>query len=301
MQLKTDTNAHTRSNGSHQRMLISFAHPDDEAFGMGGAIAYYAQRGVDIALICSTNGDVGTVDAEFLEGYDTIADLRLHELHCAAETLGISEVITFGYRDSGMMGTPDNNHPDCLWQADDDVVTGKIVREIRRLRPQVVVTFDPFGGYGHPDHITMHRTTTRAFHEAGNADNYPEQIAEGLEPFQPAKLYYTAFPRLPLQLRVWMVRLRGQDPRKLGRNQDLDLQAALDNTLPTHARLNVADYQDVWDAAADCHASQANPRDTQSVLDKMRRIIYRHQDFTRIYPAPNGQKSLERDLFAGIS
>lgn len=301
MLLRTDSNTTARATHSGQRMLIAFAHPDDESFGMGGAIAYYAERGVAIALICSTNGDVGTVDPEFLDGYDTIADLRLAELHCAAETLGIKDVIALGYRDSGMMGTPDNNHPDCLWQADADIVTGKIVREIRRLRPQVVVTFDPFGGYGHPDHIYMHRTTTRAFNEAANPGKYADQIAEGLEPYQPAKLYYTAFPRLPLRLRVWMTRLRGQDPRKLGRNQDLDLQAALDNTLPTHARLNVSGYQETWDAAADCHASQANPRETQSALDKLRRFIYRHQDFTRIYPAPNGDKTLERDLFAGIS
>ncbi len=87
-------------------MLVSFAHPDDESFGMGGSIAKYAASGVDVALICSTNGDVGTVDEERLQGFDSVAELRLHELHCAAETLGIKVVITFGYRDCGMMGTP---------------------------------------------------------------------------------------------------------------------------------------------------------------------------------------------------
>lgn len=283
-----------------QRLLISLAHPDDEAFGMGGAIAYYAERGVTIGLICATNGDVGTVDPEFLEGYDTIGALRLDELRCAAEMLGISDLVTFGYRDSGMMGTPDNDHPDCLWQADEDVVTGRIVHEIRRFRPQVVVTFDPFGGYGHPDHIYMHRATTRAFFEASEAGKYPEHRAEGLEPFQPAKLYYSAFPRFPLKLRVWLTRLRGEDPRHMGRNHDLDLQAALDNTLPTHARLNVARYQDVWDAAAGCHASQGNPRNTNSLLDRVRHLIYRHQEFTRAYPQPNGRVTVERDLFEGI-
>lgn len=283
-----------------QRLLISFAHPDDESFGMGGAIAHYAQQGVEIALICSTNGDVGTVDDNFLDGYNSIADLRLAELRCAADTLGIKDVVTFGYRDSGMMGSTENEHPDCLWQQDEAIVVGQIVREIRRFRPQVVVTFDPFGGYGHPDHIYMHRATTRAFHEASNPERYPEQLEEGLEPYQPAKLYYSSFPRLPLRLQVWLTRLRGQDPRRMGRNADLDLQAALDNTLPPHARINVAQYQEVWDKAAGCHASQANPRETDSVLDRLRRLIFRHQDFTRAYPVPNGHDGMEDDLFTDI-
>ncbi len=292
----------SRSNGTHanKRLLLSFAHPDDESFGMGGAIAYYATRGVDIALICSTDGDVGIVPPEFMTGYDTVGALRQDELRCAAETLGIGEVITFGYRDSGMMGTPDNNHPDCLWQADEDVVAGRIVREIRRLKPHVIVTFDPYGGYGHPDHIFMHRATTRAFHEAGDSAKYPDQIADGLEPYQPPKLYYMTFPHFPLRVRIWVTRLKGEDPRRLGRNQDIDLLAIADHIPPATTQVNVARYQDTWDAAADCHASQQNPRNTHSFADRLQRYIYRHQDFTRVIPAPNGSRAKERDLFAGV-
>lgn len=283
------------------RMLLSFAHPDDEAFGMGGAIAHYAERGVAITLICSTNGDVGSVDPEWLERYDTIAELRLAELRCAAEELGIRDVITYGFRDSGMMGTPDNDHPDCLWQADEDMVTGRIVRDIRTVRPHVVVTFDPYGGYGHPDHIYMHRATTRAFHAAGDPAQFPEHADEGLRPYQPAKLYYTTFPRLPLRLMLWAARLRGEDPRRMGRNHDLDMQAALDNQLPTTTRLNVGGYQTQWDAAAACHASQQNPRQVQSLVTRLSRFIFNRQDFTRVYPPMNGRGQLERDLFAGIA
>ncbi|MBN1680833.1 MAG: PIG-L family deacetylase [Anaerolineae bacterium] len=295
MKLRTNAPDYT-----HYRMLISFAHPDDESFGMGGAIAYYAQRGVSISLICATNGDVGTVDAAMLDGYDSIGALRLEELRCAARLLDIRDVITYGYRDSGMMGTPENEHPDCLWQADEDTVVGRITHDIRRRRPHIVVTFDPFGGYGHPDHIFMHRATTRAFHAAGDPNEYPEQITGGLAAYTPAKLYYTAFPRLPLRLLVWQTRLRGDDPRRMGKNHDLDLQAAVDNLLPTHTRLNVARYQSAWDAAARCHASQQNPRHTNSFLDRLQRVIFRHQDFTRAWPKPNGRDRLERDLFAGI-
>lgn len=277
-----------------ERLLIAYAHPDDESFGMGGAIAYYVQRGVEVYLICSTNGDVGTVDDSLLEKYESVGALRLEELYCAAETLGIKEVITFGYRDSGMMDTPENQHPDALWNADEAVVVGRIVHEIRRIRPQVVVTFDPYGGYGHPDHIFMHRATTRAFHEAGDPAKYPDQ---GLEPYQPAKLYYSAFPRLPLQFMVWSTRLHGQDPRHMGKNGDLDMQAALDNTLPTHARIDVGRYQAAWDAAAGCHASQQNLRQVNRMYDRMRRYIFRHQDFTRAWPEPKRGERRERDLF----
>ena len=290
---------HAQVTANH-RMLISLAHPDDESFGMGGAIAYYAQQGVSISLICSTNGDVGTVDSERMNGYESVGDLRLEELRCAANVLGINDVITFGYRDSGMMGTQENNHPDCLWQAPPDVVTGRIVREIRRLRPQVVVTFDPYGGYGHPDHIRMHETTTRAFHEAGDPEKYPDQLTDGVEPYQPAKLYYMTFPRLSLRVMLWLARLRGEDVRHLGRNHDLDLQAALDRQLPTHARINVGPYQSAWDAAAGCHASQQNPRESGSLFDRLRRVIFRHQDFTRVWPEPLPGTPVEHDLFAGL-
>jgi LmbE family N-acetylglucosaminyl deacetylase len=282
-----------------QRLLISFAHPDDESFGMGGTIAYYVQRGVEVSLICATNGDVGTVDPQYMKGYDTISQLRLDELHCAAETLGIKEVVTYDYRDSGMMGTPDNDNPDCLWQADEDVVTERIVHDIRRIRPQVVVTFDPWGGYGHPDHIFMHRATTRAFHAASDPAQFP---ADGLEPYRPLKLYYNTFPRAILRSRVWMARLHGEDPRRMGRNHDIDMVEILSRQLPAHARINVGAYQHAWDDASGCHASQMNPRQsTSGLLDRLIRLFYHDQYFTRAYPEPNGSAPQETDLFQGIN
>lgn len=282
-------------------MLLAFAHPDDESFGMGGAIARYARQGVEIALICSTNGDVGTVAPERMNGYKSVAELRLAELRCAAATLGIKEVITYGYCDSGMMGSPDNANPACLWQADRAAVEARIVADIRRIRPHVVVTFDPYGGYGHPDHILMHEVTTSAFFKAGDPECYPDQLGNGLEPYQPAKLYYSTFPRLPLQMMVLMARLRGQDPRRLGVNQDLNLQAALDHTMPAHARIDVSAYQEIWDAASACHASQANPRQESGLLAAVRRLIFRDLEFTRAWPEPGPNDPIERDLFEGLA
>lgn len=282
------------------RLLLSFAHPDDESFGMGATIAKYAREGVYIALVCSTNGDVGSVDPEFLDGYESVAARRLAELQCAAQTLGISEVVTYGYRDSGMMGSPDNQHPNCLWQADEAVVVERLVSDIRRIRPHVVVTFDEFGGYGHPDHIFMHRATVKAFHRAGDPNAYPDQIAAGLAPWQPDKLYYNSFPKTMLRVRLWLARLRGEDPRHMGKNGDLDLQEALDRAPDGDARISVGAYQYAWDAAAACHASQLNPRRTNSLLDRLQRVMVRHQYFMRAYPAHNGKRRMEYDLFEGI-
>jgi hypothetical protein len=99
---------------------------------------------------------------------------------------------------------------------------------------------------------------------------------------------------------IWLARLRGEDPRHMGKNKDLDLQEALDRHLAATTRINVAPYQPIWDAAAGCHASQQNPRQTNSVFDRLRPFIFRHQDFTLAWPEPNGSTRLEHDLFEGV-
>jgi LmbE family N-acetylglucosaminyl deacetylase len=131
------------------------AHPDDESFGMGGTLALYARKGVDIHLICATRGEAGEMDPDCLEGFDSIAERRESELRCAAEQLGITSVHFLNYRDSGMSGSPANQHPQALANAPIADVAQSIAEQIRRLRPQVIITFDPIGGYKHPDHIAI--------------------------------------------------------------------------------------------------------------------------------------------------
>jgi LmbE family N-acetylglucosaminyl deacetylase len=118
---------------------------------------------VDVHYACATRGEVGTVDAELLQGFATTGDLRWSELEAAVKILGLTGVHWLGYRDSGMPGSEDNRHPDALVQADHDVLVGKVVATIRTLRPQVIVTFDPCGGYGHPDHVSIHYAAKKAF------------------------------------------------------------------------------------------------------------------------------------------
>lgn len=296
------------SNGTSRRMLVALAHPDDEAFGMAGTIVKYTQEGVDVSLICATNGDVGSADEEFLQGYESMAELRMEELRCAAEELGFSDLYTFGYRDSGMMGTPDNEDPACLWAADLDTVTEQIVKVIRETRPQIVVTFDPYGGYGHPDHIKMHRATTRAFDLAGDASCYPEHIEAGLEPYQPQKLYYMTFNRRMMKFLVRLMSLLGMDPEHMGRNNDMNFLEIAEHSYPIHAYINTRHYTEHAERARMCHASQmggfGGPSIVARFVNWLRHLfagMYTDTYMRAVPPVPNGKGVKERDLFAGIA
>jgi N-acetyl-1-D-myo-inositol-2-amino-2-deoxy-alpha-D-glucopyranoside deacetylase/mycothiol S-conjugate amidase len=277
------------------RLLFSLAHPDDEAFGSGALIARYVQQGVQVDYILGTDGGRGTVPPEILERYGgSVAAVRSAEMECAAATLGFHEVVKLGYGDSGMMGSPENDDPACLWQADETEVTGKIVAVLRRLRPQVVVTFDPFGAYGHPDHIFMHRATKRAFFAAGD----PAQFPEAGPAYAPQKLYYTAFPRVALNLFIALSRWRGEDPSKIGTNKDLNLLAIRQHAQPITTRVAVGAYQAIAEKAAACHASQIGPR--QRIPRLLRAVLGRQQALTRYHPPLGLGEKMEHDLFAGV-
>ena len=149
---------------SKQRVLLFVgAHPDDETFGAGGTLARYAASGTRVYLACATRGEVGAADPEYMKGYATVGEMRWGELKCAAGILGLADVIYLGYRDSGMPGSEDNKHPNALAAAPIEQVAGRIVKIIRELQPEVVITFDPIGGYRHPDHVAVHNATVKAF------------------------------------------------------------------------------------------------------------------------------------------
>ncbi|HIQ05902.1 MAG TPA: GlcNAc-PI de-N-acetylase, partial [Anaerolineae bacterium] len=204
-------------------LLASLAHPDDESFGLGGTLARYSDSGADVWLICATGGEAGVNRLKEARGEENLPHIREDELHCAKQVLKIKGVCRLGYRDSGMLGSPDNQHPNSLMQADEEEVVGQIVEIIRKVRPQVVITFDRQGGYGHPDHVAMHRYTTAAFYAAGDPDRFPKQIEMGLSPYQPMKLYYLTRPRSLMQRLVAAIRAAGRDPTHLGYNRDVDL------------------------------------------------------------------------------
>lgn len=293
-------------------MLVVMAHPDDESFGMGGTLAHYARRGVEIRLLCGTRGEAGSVAPEFLKDGRSIAELREGELRCAAETLGLAKVEFLGYRDSGMAGSTDNLHPESLVSARLDDVAEKIVRALRDFRPDVVVTFDPVGGYHHPDHIKIHEATVRAFHAAGDDAQFPQAGT----PAAAGQLYYTIFPRQTLR---WLVRtldalhrsrlaqgvarLAGRripDPRRFGRNHDIDLVALVsDADYPLHVSIDYTNMAAVKERADACHASQLDfGHQSGSRINRWLSRIRRHRDhFMRAYPETPA-RARARDFFA---
>jgi LmbE family N-acetylglucosaminyl deacetylase len=285
-------------NDQSRTLLATFAHPDDESFGPGGTLARYASQGVTVHLVCATRGEVGEVDQALLAGHANLAELRTYELKCAASILGLAGVHLLGYRDSGMPGSADNDHPNALVQAPLGEVAGKITRLIRQFRPQVVVTFDPSGGYGHPDHVKVHQATVAAFRASGDPAAYREYLADGLEPWAPQKLYYTVFPRTVLR---WMVRLMplfGRDPTAFGTNRDINLKAVAEIEQPISARIDVSHYLDAKQRAGACHRSQSGPGELFKRLPRwlVRRMLS-SETFYRAYPPADGH---EADLFAGI-
>ncbi|MBM2825234.1 MAG: hypothetical protein HW402_898 [Dehalococcoidales bacterium] len=277
----------------HQTLLFVGAHPDDETFGIGGTLAQYATAGVKVYYACATRGEAGSADPEYMKGYATPGDMRWAELKRASHTLGLADVIYLGYRDSGMPGSEDNKHPQALVMTPVDHVAGRVVKVIRELKPEVVITSDPIGGYRHPDHIAIHNATVKAFHAAGDAKQYPESGP----PFQPQKLYFTIFPRGWLRVMVRLLPLFGQDPRRFGRNKDIDLASLVAVNFPVHATVRLTKQaMQSRDKAAICYASQGGGRQRRAgLLGLVNKLWTARDQYMRAYPPPIGRQ--EADLF----
>ncbi len=279
-------------------LLFVGAHPDDESFGPGATLAQYASSGVKVYYICATGGESGTVEAKHLRNYPSVRELRQAELMCAAAELGLADVYYLGYRDSGMPGSPDNDNPEALSMAPIDDVTDRIVKIIRNIKPQVVLTHDPRGDYGHPDHVAVHNATTAAFHAAGNGETYHDLGA----PFQPQKLYYNVMPNRLLKMVIKLLPLFGQNPKCFGRNRDIDLTTIVDQMLPvtTIIKLNKQSIK-TRQKASNCHRSQIGGggslrRVLSWILDQ---FGGQHGTFSRVYP-PITDEPTENDLFQRV-
>ncbi len=277
-------------------LLAVLAHPDDESFGMGGTLALYARKGYDVYLACATRGEVGTVDPEFMQGFSSIAELREAELRCAAQHLGLKNVYFLDYRDSGMPGTQENKHPNAQINHPVDEVAGRVVKYIRELKPDVVLTFDPIGGYRHPDHIHIHQATVLAFEKADNASFHPESGS----PFKPRALYFHVFPHKLLRFATRIMPIFGVDPRKFGRNKDVDLMALVEFDFPTHVKLDIQSVAEAKAEAGACHASQGGIQMRRGIMGWVTRLMGEHEDFMRAYPPVNGNHRVATDLFEGI-
>jgi LmbE family N-acetylglucosaminyl deacetylase len=155
-----------------KRILAFFAHPDDETFGIGGTMALYAAAGHEVTVVCATDGDSGLnrVDENDTE---RLAELRVEELRAACRQMGIREPILLGYRDSGMAGTPENDHPDSLHRASLDEVVDRFAEIMRTVQPDAVITFDSTGWYGHPDHLKVYEAVRVLFERLDESERPP--------------------------------------------------------------------------------------------------------------------------------
>lgn len=288
-----------------RRILFVHAHPDDETLTTGGTIARCAAEGAEVTVLTCTLGEEGEVIGDQWAGLvadaaDQLGGYRILELTAALRALGASAPRFLGgaghWRDSGMAGTPSARNPRAFVNADPDEAVGAIVAVIRELRPHVVVTYDPVGGYGHPDHVQAHRFTTAAV-EAAGTDAFPEAG----QPWDVAKFYWTVTEQSALEAGVaaiadvpagWRMPAAGELPTV----PDATVTAAVD----------VTSVLDAKRAAMRAHATQVTvaPSGAEFALsnDVVQPILtVEHYALVRGAAGSVEPDGREKDLFGGIS
>lgn len=284
-------------------LLVILAHPDDESFGPGATLAKYAQTGIAVHYLCGTRGESGTVDAEKLNGYKDVAELRTAELTCAAKELGLAGIHFLGYRDSGMVGSEDNQRSNSLHSAGLDEVAERIVGYMDQLKPDVILTHDQFGGYGHPDHIKLHYAVLRAYElkygiylqpaKDGQME-YAAKTARDVANAPP--IYFPIFPKGLVKFGVKIMPWLRQDPTQFGRNKDINLVQIASWDVPVTCKIDTVAWREVKTRASACHASQQGGQPPFII-----RMIFRRQSkydfFARAYPPVARGTENETDLF----
>ena len=290
-------------------LLTVHAHPDDEASKGAPTLARYKSEGVYTVLVCCTGGEEGELQNPGLrepgqpfhgltpeEEKAKLAEVRPGELARSAEVIGFDEVVMLGYRDSGMPESPANENPESFHQAPIDEAVGRLVREIRSHRAQVIITYgDDQSGYPHPDHLKVHDISVLAWERAGDPAWYPEHG----EPFQPSKLYYTMWSReRMLAIHNAMLRLRGKSPYD---EKWLD-RASLDHRITT--RIEVGPFMWARTGALKAHATQVDPNESWwfGLNDDELAEAYPYEEWilARSTVGHPGEGESEADMFAGI-
>lgn len=276
-----------------RKLLAVYAHPDDEAFGTGGSLARYAAAGVQVTLVCATRGEAGEISDPSYATPETLGAVREEELRCAADAMGVHELVFLDYRDSGMQGSPENEHPQAFMHAPAAEVVVRLVQIMRRVQPQVVVTFEPNGGYGHPDHIAIHQHTVQAYHCAADGSYHPE-----LGPaWRAARLFYTAIPRsFFLELRQRLEKL-GQDTTEFDRFAD---GAAGWPDEQVNVSLDVSSTVEAKWLALNCHRTQFGPGNLfRRLPEEQIKELMSREYFAQAWPAPQPGLKMD-DLFDGL-
>ncbi len=286
--------------GARRALLAVHAHPDDECITTGGILARYSAAGVRTVVVTCTGGECGEISDPAIATPATLPAVRRRELAEALRILGVSRGVGLGYRDSGMAGTPDNDRPNSFIGADLDEATGRLLAVIRDERPEVLVTYDERGGYGHPDHVKAHQIALAAFVAAGDVERFPAAGA----PWPVPKLYYVAFPRVWVDRFVGALRAAGIDaPYTAPAGTDGGGQVSAFGHPDEWATtaVDVAAFADQRRAALAAHRSQLGPdhfllRAPRAVL----RDIWSREYFHRAAGPAEAVSAPETDLFAGL-
>lgn len=288
---------------SSHRLLLVHAHPDDETIGTGITMAKYAQLGAQVTLITCTSGEEGEVLVKELEHLasnkeDKLGLHRQSELANAMKSLGITDHRFLGnagkYRDSGMIGTEPNNRKDSFWQADLQTASDDLIKVIREVKPQVAVTYDDFGGYGHPDHIKAHRITHYAI-DLARIESYKPELGKS---WDVSKIYWTAIPKSQMQKGIEALASSGGS-KFFGVDSADDLPFVIEDKFIT-TRIDGKEFVDKKLSALKAHATQV--QDTGPFF-QMAEILGPDAlgvEYFRLVKGKINSNEIETDLFSGI-
>lgn len=295
------------TKNSDRRILLVHAHPDDESITTGATMAKYVSEGAKVTLVTCTLGEEGEILVPGLahlasDKDDKLGEHRITELAAAMEKLGVTDWRILGgagaFRDSGMIGTPPNERKDNFWQADLLEATRHLVKIIREVKPQVLVTYDDFGGYGHPDHIKAHRVATYAVDLAA----VPSFALDLGEPWEVQKVYWTAFPKSVIKAGIEELKAKGDTSDFAAQDPD-NIPFACDDALVTSS-IDAGDFADAKFAALAAHETQISTDDSFFALSNNLGNRVMGVEYYRIakgkVSGPFNELGHEIDLFNGV-
>ncbi|MCW2637586.1 MAG: 1D-myo-inosityl-2-acetamido-2-deoxy-alpha-D-glucopyranoside deacetylase [Blastococcus sp.] len=294
----------------NRRLLLVHAHPDDETINNGATMARYVAEGASVTLLTCTLGEEGEVLVPELaqlaaDQADQLGGYRIGELRAAMAALGVTDLRFLGgagrYRDSGMMGTAANGHPRAFWNADLDEAVAAAVAVVREVRPQVLVTYDENGGYGHPDHIQAHRVAMGAVGAAADPDYRPDLG----EPWDVAKVYWCCVPTSVLQQGIDALAAAGEESFFEGVTDAAEIPFAVSDE-NVAAAVDGSGFVDRKDAAMRAYPTQitvdgpffalSNNLGQQVLAFEYYRLVRGQRG-----PSAAGPQGWEDDLFAGLT
>jgi LmbE family N-acetylglucosaminyl deacetylase len=279
-----------------RKLLAIFAHPDDEG-AVAGTLAYYARHDTKVMLICATKGEVGEISDPALATPETLGEVRTAELRAACDIIGIGELHFLGYRDSGMPDTQTNEDPRALVQAKPEEAIERLVILMHQLKPDIVITFEPFGWYGHPDHQAISHFATTAYERVRGETVNPTTG----QSWQPQRLFHTVMPISKLQIMFEYARANNLIDTH-GFFEDVPVEMLKETEAQITHVLDVRHLFETRQAAAWVHRTQFGEDNWfRKLPEDITRPAWAYEYFIQVQPAPieNLRRHHATDLFEG--